>query len=397
MDGNSRLEAAWRYRGSVTVALWLGAGFALGVGGCAKPDHRLSLNEFLDVQQAWLAERQEAVEREVTVDLEQQLGPYKVGPGDVLMVTLAGTDGTGVIASVQTRIDRNGGIDLPIVGAVQVADRELEDVEDAVRQAYVPAVYKEAVCHVQLVTVDTTNVLVVGAVTEPGLVPLRRTERNMLFAIVGAGGISEIASGQATLRRIRNPAEEVTLDLTDPIQLQEALALEPLEHGDILYVHAARPNTVFVGGLVNRPSPQVYPPGTEITVLQALAAAGGLRTDVVPKEGTLIRRMPSGEDLHVKLDLNRLARGDDPNVTLAAGDILWIPDTLETRIQDFLNRNLFLRGGVSVTYSVTGIEFLNRHSLQGGRYGGGLQDTFDPLGFLGRNTLLQGLAAQPVP
>jgi len=397
MDGNNRLEAARPCHGLTAVGLWLCADFALGVGGCAKPDHRMSLAEFLDVQQARLAERQEAIEREVTVDLEQQLGPYKVGPGDVLMVTLAGTDGAGVIASVQTRIDRNGEIDLPIVGAVQVAERELEDVEDAIRQAYVPDVYKEAVCHVELVAVDTTNVLVVGAVAAPGLVPLRRTERNMLFAIVGAGGISEIASGQATLHPIRTPTDEVTLDLTDPIQLRDALALEPLEHGDILYVHAARPNTVFVGGLVNRPAPQTYPPGTGITVLQALAAAGGLRTDVVPKEGTLIRRMPNREDLHVKLDLNRLARGDDPNVMLAAGDILWVPDTLETRIQDFINRNLFLRGGVSVTYSVTGIEFLNRTRLQSSRFGGGLQDTFDPLGFLGRNTLLQGMAAQPVP
>ena len=397
MDGNNKLEAARSCRGLTAIGLWLSASFALGVGGCAKPDHRMSLSDFLDVQQARLAERQEAIEPEVTVDLEQQLGPYKVGPGDVLMVTLAGTDGTGVIASVQTRIDRNGEIDLPIVGAVQVADKELEDAEDAIRQAYVPAVYKEAVCHIELAAVDTTNVLVVGAVTTPGLVPLRRTERNMLFAIVGAGGISEIASGQATLHRIRTPTDEVTLDLTDPIQLRDALALKPLEHGDIVYVHAAQPNTVFVGGLVNRPAPQSYPPGTDITVLQALAAAGGLRTDVVPKEGTLIRRMPNGEDLHVKLDLNRLARGDDPNVMLAAGDILWVPDTLETRIQDFINRNLFLRGGVSVTYSVTGIEFLNRNRLQSSRYGGGLQDTFDPLGFLGRNTLLQGLSARPVP
>ncbi len=96
--------------------------------------------------------------------------------------------------------------------------------------------------------VDTTNVLVVGAVAAPGLVPLRRTERNMLFAIVGAGGISEIASGQATLHRIRTPTDEVTLNLTDPIQLRDALALKPLKQGDIVYVYAAQPNTVFGGG-----------------------------------------------------------------------------------------------------------------------------------------------------
>lgn len=365
--------------------------------GC-RSEHRIRLSEFLEMQQAMSAAPAEEVEEQPAVTVDQHLGPYKVGPGDVLTVTLTGTQ-PGLLPPVVARVDRNGSIDLPVVGAVAVGDMELEDIEDRIRQAYVPRVYAEAVAHVELTTADPTNVLVVGAVTVPGLVHLRRTERNMLFAIVGAGGVSAEASGHATLRRIRRPNEAATYDLTDPTQLKVALALDPLESGDIVSVPAAQPNTVFVGGLVNRASPQIYPPGTKITALQALAAANGVRTDIFPKEGTLVRRMPDGKDVHVKLDLNRIARGDDPNIVLAAGDILWIPETWDTRVEEFINRNIFLRAGVSVNYNVTGIEFMNRRSLQTSNRGstGTLQDRFDPLGFLSQPTATQSLGSSPSP
>jgi len=66
-------------------------------------------------------------------------------------------------------------------------------------------------------------VLVIGAVTDPGLIALRRTQCNMLYAIAAAGGVSGIASGKATLRRIRDPGVSVTFDLRDAVQLQQAV------------------------------------------------------------------------------------------------------------------------------------------------------------------------------
>jgi protein involved in polysaccharide export with SLBB domain len=371
----------------------LAVGVLLIAGGCA--EHRIGLNEFLALERA-AAETKRPGPSDVEVD--RYLGPYAVGQGDVLEIVIAGGDTLGSLSQLRARVDRGGEIDLPIVGKVQVAGKELEDVEDAICEAYAPAVFKEAVCHVALASVATTDVLVVGAVLQPGLVPLRRTERDMLHAVVGAGGATEMASGRATLHRVRGTGEAVTLDLTDPVELASALALDELADGDIVEVHAAQPNMVFVGGLVNRPGPQEYPVGAPVTVLQALAAAHGTRTDVYPKHATLVRRASDGQDFHVKLDLNRVAKGEDPNIELAAGDILWVPETFETKVQDFLNRNLFLRAGVSVTYNVTGLEYLNRQKQQSARFGGNtLQDTFDPLGFLTQNTLLNNLSAQPTP
>jgi hypothetical protein len=106
--------------------------------------------------------------------------------------------------------------------------------------------------------------------------------------------------------------------------------------------------------------------------------------------------MPDGTDAHVRLDLARIATGEDPNIVLAAGDILWVPETLETVVQNWVNRNIFVRAGVSVNYNVTGIEFLNRAGRQAGQTGtGGLQDAFDPFGFISRGSGIQTLVNQP--
>lgn len=349
--------------------------------GCS--EHRISLAAFLEQQRRAVEQQQKELEPDVTFDLDAYFGPYKVGPGDVLTVLLTGRDGVPLFPPLPVRVDREGRIDLPVVGSLPVGDRQLAAVEDIILSAYVPNVYKGASCHVEQTAWETTHVLVTGAVTQPGLVELRRTDRNMLFAIVGAGGSSEVASGHATLRRLREPGKQITLNLREPLEIKAALALEPLQSGDILTVHAAQPNTIYVGGLVNRPGRQDYASGTEVSVLQAIAAANGLRTDVNPSEGALIRRLPDGKDVFVKLDLDRLATGRDPNFLLVAGDILWVPQTFGTRVHDFLNRNLFLRGGATVTYNLVGFETFTNNAGGFGGAGGTLQDTIDPIGFLG--------------
>lgn len=386
---------------AIAVHLMLGAAFGSSVAGCS--DHRISLSRFLQMQEGIdSGQAKEPTEDEYSAAkglIDRQLGPYKVGQGDVLSVTLTRLDGTEPVPQIQARVDRDGELELPGVGKIRLAGLELEDAEDSIQAAYIPHVYRDGIVYVGLLEIETTDVLVLGAVGAPGLVPLRRTERNLLHAIVGAAGVSDVASGWATLSRIRRPGEEMRLDLRGPEGLREALSLEPLESGDMIEVEAAAPNSIYVGGLVNAPRPQVYPPGVEISFLQVIAAAGGLRTDVFPRDATLIRRMPNGRDVHVKLDLDRIGTGQDPNIMLAAGDIVWVPETLATKVQDFVNRNFFIRAGFSanVTYNVSGIEFMNRQSLQSSGLGGGQnqQSAFDPFGFLTRNSLLSNLSAAP--
>ena len=118
-----------------------------------------------------------------------------------------------------------------------------------------------------------------------------------------------------------------------------------------------QPSAVFVHGLVNAPGVQEHADNTRMTVLQALAAASGLRMDLFPSEATLIRNI-DGKDVHVRLNLRRMRKGLDQNITLAAGDILSVPHTTGTRVHEFINETVHLGATASVgtTYTVTGSE-----------------------------------------
>lgn len=359
-------------------------------------DNRISLNEFLQMQstQKNTGCTTAPTTEPAPIDVDRYLTSYKVGPDDVLAVTLTRIDDMGLNPPMQVRVHRDGTILLPLAGRIRVLDKDLENVENAIYKAYVPNVYRDLSVHAEVLKAEPVSVMVVGAVSEPGLVPLRRTERNVLFAIVGAGGVSSMASGEISIKRLRSNEPEVKLNLMNSDDLRRALAMEPLENGDILNVKAAVPNVIFVGGLVNAPQPEVYPPGVEMSVLQAIAGAGGLRTDLTPKEATLIRRMPNGSDVHVRLELDRITCGRDPNIALTAGDILWVPHTWETRVEEWINQHFFLRFGAAATvnYNVNGIEYLNRASQQSNNgNNGSYEDTYDPLGFLNRNAALRTL------
>lgn len=311
--------------------------------------------------------------------------PYLLGPEDLLTITLTGLTGIDTIAepaAVEVRVAHDGTINLPLIGAVRVGGLEIIDAERLIHAAYVPKFVPTLSVGLRVEAFKTADVVVVGAAELPGIVQLRQNQRTALHAVAAAGGMTQLASGEVIIQRIRDPENKISVFLRNSADLQAVLAMDPLESGDVIEVVAAQPNTIFVGGLVNLPGPREFPPGTEVTALQALAAAGGVVEPVFPKEATLIRRMPNGEDVHVRIDLDKTRSGEDPNVKLAPGDIFWVPETWGTRTMAFINQSFFVRAGATVSYNVTGIEFLNRPRQQIGNVGGNVQNNVDPLGFL---------------
>jgi len=377
--------------------------------GCQQNDHRVSLETLLDMSEPV------ATTQPSDVPAAWTPGPYNVGPGDVLRVLISGpgaeqlgimpTAPPGPTAAATSpgllvRVDRNGGVTLPMVGRLEVAGKTLEEIATMMAEAYSPKYITEATVQVDVAMYHPTTVLVLGEVVRPGPVPLQRNQRSVLQALLRAGGPTPFASDQVVLVSASDPQNRQTFKISSVEGLVEAAQLDRLGEQDIVWLGRRGNDFVYVHGLVGLSRPVPVPRGSSLTVLQALAASGGLRTDVTPREATLIRHTSDGQDVHVKLDLDRVRNGIDANIQLAAGDILVVPDTLETRIQDFINRNFFFRAGVSATlsYNVSGIEFLNRPSQQvGGGDGESISDLFDPFGSLTRSTLLQNISARPAP
>ncbi len=228
------------------VAILLG----LALGGCG---HRISLDEFLELQTEQQAATARPAQEKSSMNalLNQRLGPYKLGPGDIVWVTVTPSGQAAPSAPVQVRVRSDGTIELPLAGVINVKDETLEAAEAVIQDAYVPQYHRQAIVHVQVIEPATTTVLVVGAIPNPGLIKLRSNERNLLYAVASAGGATDVTSGIATLKRIRQRGTTSSFNLLDPDQLCDALAMEPLENGDIVEVHTANPNTIFFGSLGN--------------------------------------------------------------------------------------------------------------------------------------------------
>jgi len=383
--------------------------------GC-QSDRRVSLGTFVEMTE------QAATTQPATESGSWAPGPYQVGAGDVLRVLISGPGaeqlgimpaappgvtaaGAATVAATSpgllVRVDRNGGIVLPMVGRLDVAGKMLDEIATMIAAAYSPRYITEATVQVDVAMYHPTTVLVLGEVVRPGPVPLQRDQRSVLQAVLRAGGPTEFASDQVVLVSAADPRNKQIFNISSVEGLVDAAQLDRLGEQDIVWIGRRGNDYVYVQGLVGLSRSIPVPRGSSLTVLQAIAASGGLRTDVTPREATLIRRTSDGQDVHVKLNLDRVRSGDATNIQLAAGDILLVPETLETKVQDFINRNFFLRAGISatLTYNVSGIEFLNRRSQQVGDGGDGvsLSDVFDPFGALTRSTLLQNIAAQPAP
>jgi len=328
-----------RARGLVALSV-------LALGACA--DQRISV--------ATLLEREQTVPTTQPVPVDMALlaltdvQPYRVKVGDVLTIRMFGlAEERYTPVVLDLRVNNDGAIVPPLVGPVPVQGLTLTEVERALHTAHVPAVVKDLSVFIQLGEVETTTVLVAGAATNPGLVRLRQNERNILYALALAGGFGETAtagglsrdiSGRVRYRPVNPARPEVVYNLADMNDFRRVLQLPPLESGDVLIVEAAESSAVYVDGLVNRPGPIMIPPRSSLSALRAVTAAGGLRDLLDVKDATLIRTAADGQDLHVKLNLSEMFAGRQPDVALRAGDILHIPYTLDTFLQDWFFRNL---------------------------------------------------------
>jgi polysaccharide export outer membrane protein len=278
-------------------------------------------------------------------------GPYRVGPGDVLEVTLAGLEEVGLTGALSLRVSEQGTVTMDPVGSIHVADLTLDQVESAIHDAYVPKYIKETQVSANIISYRMIDVIVLGAVQQPTPIELRGDKSSLLHAILAAGGPTEVADGRITLLKVRTPDEPVVYDLNARSDLVRAAQPGTVEHSDVIIVERGTNDYIYVQGLVNTPGPVPMPPRTQMSVLQAIGAAGGTLHAFSPREATLMRRKPDGDLIRVRLDLHALARGEDPDLALAPGDMVYVPHTSGTRFEEFLARTLYFRAGVDATYN----------------------------------------------
>lgn len=325
--------------GSLCRVLLSSAVFLLASAACA-PDRRISLDELAELE---TREPEPAPPPPAASLSLSELTPYRIRTGDVLTVKLVGLfEDRYQPTTIEVRVHRDGQINLPVVGPIPIAGMDFAEAEQAILAAHVPRIVKDLAVFIELGRAETTSVLIDGAVAAPGIVRLADNERNVLYAITAAGGLTTASSGVVIHKPIDPQRPPERYNLHEVNDVRRLLAAPPLRSGDTLMVEAAAESAIYVQGLVNRPGPILVPRRAKLSLLRAIAAAGGLPEYLAVKEATLVRRMADGQQVQVRLPLGDVMSGVAPDVDLESGDLLVVPYTTETFVQQWAKANLLL-------------------------------------------------------
>ena len=166
-----------------------------------------------------------------------------------------------------------------------------------------------------------------GAIKTPTRFRLQR-EVHLKELIVAAGGLTDEASGEISIFRPANlscPESNArqdnaihTINITISDLLAGKEAADPLIlSGDLITVGKAVP--IYVIGAVNNPRPIFARAG--MTLMRAIATAGGLAKGAMEQKVTIFRR-EGGDSSSIHADLSKIKIGESGDMELRAFDII---------------------------------------------------------------------------
>lgn len=262
-----------------------------------------------------------------------------IGPGDELHIQVVDTPEL----EQRPRVTDSGEVSLAGVGSVKVAGLTPSAAAGVIQARMIAAHYMN---HPEvLVSVEqyaTQSVSILGEVKAPGAYPIG-TPRSVLDLLALAGGLNAAADRNIVIERRGDPGHPLHYNFSN--DAGQAVADQVLVNpGDIVVVPKA--GIVYVLGDVNHPGGYVMANNeSKLTMLQALAMAGGLTKTAKQGHARLIRQQPDGTYSDRQLSLGDLQQGKIPDIAMSPGDVLYVPFSY--------GRNLAVMGAGNIAGSAT--------------------------------------------
>lgn len=285
-----------------------------------------------------------------------------IGPEDVLEINIStGFNSRDQLPHV-VRVAEDGTALIGPLGRVNVEGLELVTAEAMIASLCVEkGLYQSPQVTVTMKSAKTNRVTVIGAVTKAATYHLRSGSSTLLDAIVAAGGLAEDAGTNVEIRhpgyrnsrttpRIAALGDQDVVNVshengshakgTQTVKVDLISATEKgqggyyLPDGAIVNVERRDPLPIHVAGLVNKAGSYDFPMGKEMTLLDAIAEAGGISNPIANKI-FIIRAAPGHEKPilieaslrkakhNLGLDNPRLAPGDYVSVEQTPGTALY--------------------------------------------------------------------------
>ena len=239
-----------------------------------------------------------------------------IQPGDLLHVTILREPDL----DQKVRVGDSGEITLPMIGSVQVRGMTPSTAASSIEQKYLNGGFlKHPDASVFVEEYASQQVSVLGQVAKPGPVMLT-TPRTLIDVLAMVGGLTEVADRHILVEHVAAKQQsEVFLSNRPDDALNANVMIYP---GDKILVPKA--GIVYVLGDVGHPGEYVMQNESRITVLQALAMAGGANVTASETHTRLIHNK-NGQFDQQDVPLKDMERGEVPDLLLQANDVLYVP------------------------------------------------------------------------
>lgn len=275
-------------------------------------------------------------------DTAQALRPtYVLQTGDQIVIRSLNVE---EIADRPFRIEPDGSVTLPQIGQVRISGLTIEAAEAELKSRYSRFVIDPQIV-ILVASFQNPPVFVVGSFKAPGVYPLQG-KRTLVELLTQIGGIAPNASRRIRLTRkieqgqiplpgaVPSADGKTTYVDLDVSALQtgaaaaEDLALEPF---DILSVDRAE--MVFVMGAVGRVGGIELGERKQLSMLQALAMAGGLAPNAKATRAYILRPVAeTAQRAPISIDLKSIQAGNANDFPLQSNDVLFVPTSRSTAV-----------------------------------------------------------------
>jgi polysaccharide export outer membrane protein len=209
-----------------------------------------------------------------------------------------GATGTEGAEGISVRVSSDGPILLPVVGAITVAGKSINDIKKLVTHALMPYI-RDPLVDVMVTSFRSKKVQVVGEVKEPKDVAITDVPLRLVDGINAAGGPGPSAALDNV--RVFRQGRQIRLSLLHIYDLARSEENILLLDGDV--VNVKNSENIFIMGEV-RKSGLMPLESRGLTLLTALQSSGGINQDSANASKVIVLRQGKDKPLVYYLNAN---------------------------------------------------------------------------------------------
>ncbi len=240
----------------------------------------------------------------------------QLGVGDLVELTVYDVPDL----TAKTRISSTGDIYCALIGPTHVAGLTIEEATQLIEKR-LSAFLKDPYVSLFVVEYASQGASVLGEVTRPGVYPVLG-EQHLFDLISASGGLTEKAGHSIIVTHRSDPDNPVTLRVSRNLSDNPESNVRVFPRDTVIVRKA---DIVYVVGDVNRPSGLLMDAGG-LTVLKAVAMAGGTSRTAKLSGARILRKGPSGMT-ETPVHLKKIMQAKAPDLALQADDILVVPSS----------------------------------------------------------------------